>query len=94
MSIMGFQKFFTSFVDSGSRTLKSLLAFTETAGGNGATGFSAILRQNKSDHLMLYLPGRKNGQPVNIMTSIDVIPRPKGYFIVRGRDYVEKRLQG
>lgn len=85
----GFQKFFTSFVDSGSRTLKSLLAFTELPVEMGNKIF-AILRQNKSDHLMLTFPG-KNGQPVHIMTSIDVIPRPKGYFIIRGRDYVEKR---
>src|SRR5262249_34706161 len=52
----------------------------------------AVLRQNKSDHVILTFAG-KSGQPITIVTTIDVIPRPKGYFIIRGRDYVEKRNQ-
>jgi len=85
----GFQKFFTSFIDSGNRTLKSLLAFTEVPDDLGAKIF-ASLKQNKSDHVILAFKGA-SGHPMTIVTTIDVIPRPKGYFIIRGRDYVEKR---
>lgn len=87
----GFQKFFTNFIDSGSRTLKSLLAFAEVPAEPGNKLFTAI-KQGKSDHLMLTFPG-KDGQQVNVMTTIDVLPRPRGYSIIRGRDYVEKRSQ-
>ncbi len=85
----GFQKFFSSFIDSGNMTIKSLLEFTEVSDDLRVKMFTA-LRNNKSDHVILSFKSA-NGEKVNIMTTIDVIPRPKGYFIIRGRDYVEKR---
>lgn len=85
----GFQKVFSSFVASGSRTLKELFLFIE-ASQELQDKILATLKRNKSDHVILNLKDTE-GNDMSLVTTVDVIPRPKGYFIIRGRDYVEKR---
>lgn len=85
----GFQKIFPSFMASGSRTLQELFMFIETPVELRGR-MLATLKRNKGDQVVLSFKGAE-GSMVSLVTTMDVIPRPKGYFIIRGRDYIAKR---
>lgn len=87
----GFQNTFPAFMDSGNRTLWELLAFVETSADLNQKVLTA-LKQGKSEHIILAFKDKAD-QPVTAMMNIDVITRPKGYFIIRGRNYIEKRAE-
>jgi PAS domain S-box-containing protein len=48
------------------------------------------LRNHKAGHMVVSFHD-SNGDLLTVVVTVDVITRPKGYFIIRGRDYVEKR---
>ncbi|HEU5046918.1 MAG TPA: PAS domain-containing protein [Rickettsiales bacterium] len=87
----GFQKTFPAFMDSGDRTLWELLAFMETPADLTQKVLNS-LKGGKSDHIILSFKDREN-LPVTAVMNIDVITRPRGYFIIRGRNYIEKRSE-
>ncbi len=87
----GFQKIFVNFLNNGSYTLHDLFAFTDISDEAKNQIFQA-LKQNKSDHMVLSFHD-SNGDKLTMMVAVDVITRPRGYFIIRGRDYVEKRAE-
>jgi len=87
----GFQRVFPSFIASGCRTLEELFLFIETPTELKGR-ILATLKRNKADQVILSFKDGE-GNLMSLVTSIDVITRPKGYFIIRGRDYVEKRSE-
>ena len=87
----GFQKTFSGFADTGNRTFRELLAFIDVSEEQKQKMYNA-LKHGKSDNMVLSFHNPE-GKTITLMTTIDVIPRPKGYFIIRGRDYVEKRSE-
>lgn len=86
----GFQKVFANFVSSGSRTLKELTAFTEMSKEISNSVFETLKKGKSSNFVWSFKDA--SGAPVTMVTTIDAIARPKGYFMIRGRDYVQKRV--
>lgn len=84
-----FQRIFAPYMQGGNRTIDVLL---ENAGvaGDVARGIISKLEQNKNDRVLFRLQDADN-EVLPIMLSIEALPRPKGYFLMRGRDYIEKR---
>lgn len=87
----GFQKVFSGFLANGCLTFMELLDFTQVPEEQKQRIFTS-LQQKKSDNIILSFNG-SDGEAVTTVTTIDVIQRPSGYFIIRGRDYVEKRTE-
>jgi len=85
----GFQKMFANFMNQGERMLSVLAAFTEMS-ADVHEGILAALKAGKSGHVIWSFKDSA-GEAVTTVTTIDAITRPKGYFIIRGRDYVQKR---
>jgi PAS domain-containing protein len=85
----GFQKLFTHFMHSGGGTIDGLLTYTDVD-EEMKQKIIDVLKQNNRDQLLLALKDAE-GNPSPMMVTIDPLPRPKGYFLFRGRDYVEKR---
>jgi two-component system cell cycle sensor histidine kinase/response regulator CckA len=85
----GFQKLFPHFMRSNDRNIETLL---KGAGiqRDMVQKIFLMLQQGANDRALLAFK-EDNGAPLNIMLSVDALPRPKGYFLLRGRDYVEKR---
>jgi PAS domain-containing protein len=85
----GFQKLFPQFLQSNDRNIDGLL---RSAGIHKELIVKVInlVEQNTEDRVLLpFVKG--DGNPLPIMLTIDILPRPKGYLLLRGRDYVEKR---
>jgi PAS domain S-box-containing protein len=85
----GFQKTFSTFISSGSRSLNTLFMFMELS-DEFREKILDTLKRNKNERVVMSF---KNGEGniISVVTAIDVIPRPRGYFVIRGRDFVEKR---
>jgi PAS domain-containing protein len=85
----GFQKMFPHFLQSNDRNVDGLL---DAAGVSRDTisKIVLLLQHAKSDRVLLPLRDG-SGAITQFMMSIDILPRPKGYFLLRGRNYVEKR---
>lgn len=86
----GFQKLFPHFMQSSDRNIEGLL------GGAGIPRdliqkVFLMLQHGDNDRVLLTFRD-DSGQPFQIMMSIEMLPRPKGYFLMRGRDFVEKRM--
>ncbi len=85
----GFQKTFPHFIQTGSHTIDGLLMSAEVP--------DDIYKQisktlEKQAPLNITIPFKSpTGKPMPMVVSIDLLPRPRGYFLFRGRDYVEKR---
>lgn len=88
----GFQKTFSNFINSGSRSLKELFMFVDVADDLKQRMLDA-LKQDKNERIMLSFKDAE-GNAISVVTAIDVIPRPRGFFVIRGRDFVEKRATG
>lgn len=85
----GFQAIFPHFVTGDSRTVTSLLTYANVP-EHLARKIVSIMQKNSSETIMLPITGTDNNS-IDIFVNIDPIARPKGYFIIRGRDYVRKR---
>lgn len=85
----GFQKTFPHFISTGSHTVDGLLMSAEVP--------EDIYKQisktlEKQAPLSITIPFKSpTGKPMPMVVAIDLLPRPRGYFLFRGRDYVEKR---
>jgi two-component system cell cycle sensor histidine kinase/response regulator CckA len=85
----GFQKAFPIFLQNTDRTIDGLLSGTGIA-KEVIHKIILTLQQNLSDRVLLNFR-EGDGAAFQIMMTIDPLPRPKGYLLLRGRDYVEKR---
>jgi PAS domain-containing protein len=85
----GFQKIFPHFMRSGSHTIDGLL---KSAGiePHILRQVVTILNKNQADRIVLDFKDSQ-GKSMPMMVTVDVLPRPKGYFLFRGRDFVENR---
>ena len=85
----GFYQTFPELQNSDIRTIEAILANTEVP-EDLREDVKAVLDQKRSEQILL--PFKKaDGGIMNIVTTIDMLPRPKFYFVIRGRDYIEKR---
>ena len=85
----GFYQTFPDLKNSNIRTIDDLLNGAEIP-DTLKEDVKAVLEQKRSERILL--PFKKSdGSIINIMTTIDILPRPKFYFVIRGRDYIEKR---
>jgi two-component system cell cycle sensor histidine kinase/response regulator CckA len=85
----GFQKLFPHFMNSNDRNIEGLLAGAGIPRDMVQKIF-LMLQQGENDRTLLSFR-QDGGAMLQIMLSIDALPRPKGYFLLRGRDYIEKR---
>jgi two-component system cell cycle sensor histidine kinase/response regulator CckA len=84
-----FQKFFPLFMRSDNRTVDSFL-LGEDVPEDIIKAVFATLENNVSDRILIPFKD-STGTAMPMMVTIDILPRPKGYFLFRGREYVEKR---
>jgi PAS domain-containing protein len=85
----GFQKLFQPFMHSGNASIDGFLTYAEV-GEEVRARILDILAQNKNDRQQLTLK-TPEGIQLPMMVSIDILARPNGYFLFRGRDFIEKR---
>lgn len=85
----GFQKTFPAFTQGDTRGLEGLMEQSEISKETLQSIFD-VLAEGRSDRMLLPLKD-ETGAPMPMMMTIDNLPRPKGYFLFRGRDYIEKR---
>ena len=85
----GFQKLFQAFMHSSNANIDGLLTFAEV-GDEARKAILETLSQNKNGRQQLTFKDSE-GTLLPMMVTIDVLPRPKGYFLFRGRDFIEKR---
>ena len=85
----GFQKIFPNFSNGDSRLLTSLLVYAEVP-DMLSRKIITIMQKNISDNVVL--PTKDElGNDIELFVTIDPIPRPAGYYIIRGRHYIRKR---
>ena len=85
----GFQTFFPHFSAGDSRTINSLLVYANIPEGL-AHKIVSIMQKNTSDSVILEIKD-EDGKGMELFVTIDPITRPKGYFIIRGRNFIKKR---
>ena len=85
----GFQRMFPDFLQGTDRNVEGLMR-SVGIGQDVTQSIFVILEKEANDRVLLPLKDA-SGDAMPIMLSIDVLPRPAGYFLMRGRDYVEKR---
>lgn len=85
----GFQKVFPQFMQSDSRSVDSMML---AAGVPEAIlrQISSILGGEASGRFMVPFKSH-TGEPMPMVVTIDLLPRPQGFYLFRGRDYIEKR---
>ena len=85
----GFQKVFPFFSKLDIRTIDGLL---EESGVEPTISnqIYRTLENNLNDKLVIPFKGPR-GEPMPMMVTVDALPRPRGFWVVRGRDYVESR---
>jgi len=85
----GFQKLFPQFMHGDGRTIDGLF----TSAGilpDVIKKISTALERYQAERVMMPFKDAA-GNITPMIITIDVLPRPKGYFLFRGRDFIEKR---
>jgi PAS domain S-box-containing protein len=85
----GFHRTFPQFMRIGDQTIHSLLA-DPSIPKETSRKIADILDKKQNGQVIMQLTNT-DGAKTPLMVSIDALPRPKGYFLLRGRDYVENR---
>jgi len=84
-----FQKLFPHFMHSDSHTI-SRLFYNADIPKELSQKIYAALENNQNIRLLLPFKDASDN-PMPMMVTVDVLPRPKGYFLFRGRDFIENR---
>ncbi len=87
-----FQKLFPDFAGEVRLTVDSLLNHAQVSKEDRKIVFTAIDRR-VYDQVIFDIIDAKN-QPHRIMMHICPIARPKGFILLRGREFIEKRILG
>ena len=85
----GFQKLFPHFMQNPDRNIESLLNSAGIAQDIIQTIFAG-LQSGEPGRTLLAFP-QSGQEPMQIMMSVEPLPRPRGYFLMRGRDFVIHR---
>jgi two-component system cell cycle sensor histidine kinase/response regulator CckA len=85
----GFQKMFPYFNTMDSRSIDALME-QEAVEHSAADQIYNILSEGRNDKIVVVF-GKNRGAPAPTMITIDALPRPKGFWVLRGRDFVESR---
>jgi PAS domain-containing protein len=86
----GFQEMFPDFTNTGLLTLQKLFDITNVDDAESSAIFDS-LAENQFGRAVVNLYA--NGKTQKTMMTIDPLPRPSGFFLLRGRDYVERSDQ-
>ena len=86
----GFQRIFRSFVHDEVRSIDALF---EKEGIQSEVGRSiyTVLEQGTSDKVLCDIP--HDGALVRYLLTIDSLQRPRGFWVIRGREFVEPRME-
>jgi len=85
----GFQKIFPRFLIAEHRTLEGLFA-SEGIDPSKAKVLVDAIDEKASERIIVPLRLPDNST-IDAIISVDTLPRPKGFFLIRGRQYIEKR---
>lgn len=84
----GFQRMFPEFLRMEQRAIDVLLRVGHASEEDRERVFSALNR-GVYEKFVLNFTGNDN-KPHHVVLSIDPLPRPRGFFLFRGREYVER----
>ncbi len=87
-----FQEMFPSFYKESRRAVDVLLEHGQVSREERKMVFNAIEKRARSKVVFDMVDSKK--QPHRIIMSIEPIVRPKGFMLLRGREFVEKRVLG
>lgn len=85
----GFQQLFPDFLRSELRAIDVLLKQGEVGADDSARIYEA-LQKGTYEKLVMNVRA-SDGRVVKIMLNIDPLPRPQGFYLFRGREFVERR---
>ena len=85
----GFQQLFPDFLRSEMRAIDVLLKQGEVSAGDSARIYEA-LQKGAYEKLVMNVRA-SDGRVIKIMLNIDPLPRPQGFYLFRGREFVERR---
>ncbi len=87
-----FQEMFPSFYKESRRAIEVLLEYGQVTKEEKKRVFSALERQARSNIVFEITDNKK--QTHRIIMNIEPIHRPKGFMLLLGREFVEKRIFG
>lgn len=87
----GFQKVFPETGSRGTLMIDKIFSSQQIAPVEAEKLYRA-LEENHSATVFIHLPNEQ-GEEQKVIITVDPLPRPNGFFIVRGRDYVVKRYE-
>ena len=87
----GFQRVFPETNSRGTLMIDKIFSSKQISAVE-AEKLHRALDENHADTVFIHLPNDK-GEEQKIIITIDPLPRPSGFFIIRGRDYVVKRYE-
>ena len=85
----GFQRMFPEFMRMEQRAIDMLLHSSRAPEADRERIFSALSRHVFEKFVLTVTTAE--GEQKKVMLNIDPLPRPKGFFLFRGREYVENR---
>lgn len=85
----GFQRVFPETNSRGTLMIDKLFSSKQISAVEADKIFRA-LEENTSETVFVHMQG-EDGATQKVIVTIDPLPRPHGFYILRGRDYVEKR---
>lgn len=86
----GFQKNFPEFMRSGNQTIHALFMGTEFT-HKASNKIAALLEKNENGRVVIPFKDAASENFSSVMISVDLLPRPQGYVLLRGRNYIESR---
>lgn len=87
----GFQQVFPEAANRGTLMLDKIFSSKQITPVE-AEKLHRALDGSRSESVFIHLPDEQ-GQEQRVIITIDPLPRPSGFFIIRGRDYVVKRYE-
>lgn len=87
----GFQRVFPETASRGTLMIDKIFSSKQITPVE-AEKLHRALDEGRADTVFIHLPNEA-GEEQKIIITIDPLPRPAGFFIIRGRDYVVKRYE-
>lgn len=85
----GFQRVFPETNSRGTLMVDKIFSSKQIS-ANEADKLSRALEENISETVFVHLQS-EDGEMQKVIVTVDPLPRPSGFYILRGRDYVVKR---
>jgi PAS domain S-box-containing protein len=87
----GFQRVFPETNSRGTLMIDKIFNSKQISTGEADKLFRA-LEEGTSETVFVHLQSEESEEAQKVIVTIDPLPRPSGFYILRGRDYVVKRL--